>query len=241
MILQTPRYTTFWQHQAELAKKALADAYSNPDLAHIWRETRCFLKKSHTIDHMGNTRDEKTLRQFIELQVRLLIVAIKIHAPLLTHVFGEFLEEWAMYLLVADVSRGQVWRGMPRRIERFLPDNSITRDPDGRFNIPDCVGPDHLKQLSNYIESLKAASQPGRPHGSGYFRDSAEFYTVVTGLIKMAQAKGLPPTQTTIAMLMGQSPRLPTTNDRALRRYCARYGYRWENIVKAALMPIGQT
>ena len=32
----------------------------------------------------------------------------------------------------------------------------------------------------------------------------------------MAQAKGLPPTQTTIAMLMGQSPRLPTTNDRAL-------------------------
>jgi hypothetical protein len=75
----------------------------------------------------------------------------------------------------------------------------------------------------------------GRPKGSGYFRDEAEFCDVMRTVIGPLIHTGKRPTRENVARFLRRGGTFQTENlDTAvqtLKRYHRRYGYTWHDIV----------
>jgi hypothetical protein len=171
-MTEAPRETPFWQQQVTLyqeAKRALErDALFQQDyrraveaFGHIVQAAQGVkfpLGLGESAALLEQTAQER--QRFSASQVALVEGLLQRH-PAMVHLFGTRLQEiltlWIFQ--AAGVEPDPTWG---RTIERFLPNNPITRLPDGTYNIPpDLVEDRHYDQLREYIRSLRPARKRG--------------------------------------------------------------------------------
>lgn len=230
-----PRYTPFMQDQARQLRQAFEQMWRDATLLAAWQDTVRAWRA--TMAHAARYTFPLTLDQSIALWrqsetdrvayiacIHRFLDLLPHHAPLGAHALGAHAYEWfGRYFLQPFEQEFPQLREL--HLERFLPDNPITLDKDGKLSHFLQASPAHRAQLMAYAASVEPV-KPGRPLGSGTYATAKDFLQTVCPIISRLRQAGHYPSQHTVAKI------LPTQTDaRQLRAWLKHFGMSWPDVL----------